>query len=111
MPAIALRDHLQLGACRAYFLYLLTRLRGACGRISEETMQRYDTGGGGPAVKRRQQIPQSIRGPSAPATAVQRETRAPVVAPTVTCNACRDARSVRLYMSLLALLLDIHPSQ
>lgn len=76
MPAIALRDHLQLEACRAYFLYLQIRLRGARARISEETMQRYDTPPGGPAIKSPQQIPRSIRGPSAPATAVQRVTRA-----------------------------------
>ena len=75
MPAIALRDHLQLGACRAYFSLPADPLLGARGRISEETMQRYDTGGGRPAIKSPQQIPRSIRGPSAPATAVQRVTR------------------------------------
>ena len=51
MPANALSDGLSIAACRAYFSLPADPLRGARGRISEETMQRYDTGGGVPAVK------------------------------------------------------------
>lgn len=76
MPANALSDGLSIAACRAYFSLPADPLRGARGRISEETMQRYDTPPGAPAIKSPQQIPRSIRGTSAPATAVQREARA-----------------------------------
>ena len=78
MPANALSDGLSIAACRAYFSLPADPLRGARGRISEETMQRYDTPPGVPAVKSPQQIPRSIRGTSAPATAVQRVTRVPL---------------------------------